>query len=87
MYQVPQHISKDKIFIVNKSDIDGRLDPKMALYNQSVQHALYPMVKLKSLLLSKPQYGANEASIIRDNITSSPPNLFSINAIVAIVAK
>lgn len=67
MYQVPQHISKDKIFIVNKSDIDGRLDPKMALYNQSVQHALYPMVKLKSLLLSKPQYGANEASITRDN--------------------
>lgn len=66
-YQVPQHISKNKIFIVNKSDIDGRLDPKMALYNQSVQHALYPMVKLKSLLLSKPQYGANEASIIRDN--------------------
>ena len=39
----------------------------MARYNQSVQHALYPMVKLKSLLLSKPQYGANEASIIRDN--------------------
>ena len=67
MYQVPQHISKDKIFIVNKSDIDGRLDPKMALYNQSVQHALYPMVKLQSLLLSKPQYGANEASITRDN--------------------
>lgn len=66
-YQVPQHISKNKIFIVNKSDIDGRFDPKMALYNQSVQHALYPMVKLKSLLLSKPQYGANEASIIRDN--------------------
>ena len=67
MYQVPQHISKDKIFIVNKSDIDGRLDPKMALYNQSVQYALYPMVKLQSLLLSKPQYGANEASITRDN--------------------
>ena len=67
MYQVPQHIDKDKIFIIKKSEIDGRLDPKMALYNQSVQHALYPMVKLKSLLLSKPQYGANEASIIRDN--------------------
>lgn len=66
-YQVPQHINKDKIFIVKKSEINGRLDPKMALYNQSVQHALYPMVKLKSLLLSKPQYGANEASITRDN--------------------
>ena len=66
-YQVPQHINRDKIFIIQKSAIDGRLDPKMALYNQSVQHALFPMVKLKSLLLSKPQYGANEAGIIRDN--------------------
>ena len=67
MYQVPQHIDKDKIFIIQKSEIDGRLDPKMALYNKSVQHALFPMVKLKRLLLSKPQYGANEAGIIRDN--------------------
>ena len=67
MYQLSKTINKDKIFIIKKSEIDGRLDPKMALYNQSVQHALYPMVKLKSLLLSKPQYGANEASITRDN--------------------
>lgn len=67
MYQLPKTINKDKIFIVKKSEIDGRLDPKMALYNQSVQHALYPIVKLKSLLLSKPQYGANEAGIVRDN--------------------
>ena len=66
-YQVPQHINRDKIFIIQKSVIDGRLDPKMALYNKSVQHALFPMVKLKRLLLSKPQYGANEAGIIRDN--------------------
>lgn len=67
MYQLPKTINKDKIFIVKKSEIDGRLDPKMALYNQSVQHALYPIVKLKSLLLSKPQYGANEVGIVRDN--------------------
>lgn len=26
-YQVPQHINKDKIFIVKKSEIEGRLDP------------------------------------------------------------
>ena len=26
-YQVPQHIDKDKIFIVNRSEIEGRLDP------------------------------------------------------------
>ena len=67
MYQVPQHINKDKIFIVKKSEINGRLDPKMALYNQSVQHSLYPLVKLKSLLLSKPQYGANEAGLVREH--------------------
>lgn len=67
IYQVPQHIDKDKIFVIQKSEIDGRLDPKMALYNKRVQHALFPMVKLKRLLLSKPQYGANEAGIIRDN--------------------
>ena len=50
-YRVPQHINKDKIFIIKKSEIGGRLDPKMALYNQSVLHSLYPLVKLKSLLL------------------------------------
>ena len=65
-YQVPEHISKDKIFIVKKSEINGRFDPKMALYNQGVQHSLYPLVKLKSLLLSKPQYGANEAGLVRE---------------------
>ena len=66
-YQVPQHIDTNKIFLVNRSEIEGRLDPKMALYNKKVQHALFPMVKLKNLLLSKPQYGANEAGIVREN--------------------
>lgn len=66
-YQVLQHIDKNKIFIVNRSEVEGRLDPKMALYNKKVLHALYPMVKLKHLLLEKPQYGANEAGIIREN--------------------
>lgn len=67
MYQLPQNINKDKIFIVKKSEINSRLDPKMALYNQSVQHSLYPLVKLKSLLLSKPQYGANEPGLVREH--------------------
>ena len=68
-YQVPQHIDTNKIFLVNRSEIEGRLDPKMALYNKKVQHALFPMVKLKNLLLSKPQYGANEAGLDRLNNT------------------
>ena len=69
MYNVPQHVDGNKIFLIQRSEINGRLDPKMALYNKSVQHALYPMVKLKNLLLSKPQYGANEAGIVRENNT------------------
>ena len=64
-YQVPQHISKDKIFIVNRSEIEGRLDPKMSLYNRNVQNWAYPKVRLKDILLSKPQYGAAESGIIR----------------------
>lgn len=68
-YQVPQNIDPNKIFLVNRSEIKGRLDPKMALYNKKVQHALFPMVKLKNLLLSKPQYGANEAGLDRLNNT------------------
>ena len=38
MYQVPQHIDKDKIFIVRKSDIDRRLDPH---YNRPSYYMLW----------------------------------------------
>ncbi|MBQ6204895.1 MAG: restriction endonuclease subunit S [Prevotella sp.] len=69
-YQVPQHISKNKIFIVNRSEIEGRLDPKMALYNRKVQNWSYPKVRLKDLLLGKPQYGAAESGITRTDIKS-----------------
>ena len=27
-YQVPQHIDKDKIFIINRSEIEDRLEPE-----------------------------------------------------------
>lgn len=95
-YQVPQNIVPDKYFFVNRSEIKGRLDPKMALYNKIVQHALFPMVKLKNLLLSKPQYGANEAGLDRLNntqpryirITDIDENgLISINELGATVAN
>lgn len=70
IYQVSQNISKDKIFIVNRSEIEGRLDPKMALYNRNVQNWAYPKVRLKDLLLSKPQYGAAESGINRTDVKS-----------------
>lgn len=68
MYQVPQHIDKNKIFIVQRSEIEGRLDPKMALYNRKVLHSLYPKVRLKDVLLCKPQYGASEPGVPRSSI-------------------
>ena len=71
MYQVPQHIDKNKIFIVQRSEIEGRLDPKMALYNRKVQSSLYPKVRLKDLIVCKPQYGAGEPGIERKNVSDA----------------
>lgn len=62
-----KYFDENKIFIVNRSEIVDRLDPKMTLYNKRILRSHYPMVKLKSLLLNKPQYGANEVGIIRKN--------------------
>lgn len=67
-YQVSQHIDNNKVFIVQRSEIEGRLDPKMALYNRKVQDSLYPKVKLKDVLVCKPQYGASEPGVPRSSI-------------------
>lgn len=64
-YQVPQHIDKNKIFIVKRSEIKGRLDPKMALYNQESHSTQYHKIQLKKLLLKAPQYGAGESGVTR----------------------
>ena len=52
-YQIPQHIDKNKIFIVNRSEIEGRLD---AHYNKptysEIWHKLFslstPLTTLKN---------------------------------------
>ena len=64
-YQVPQHIDKNKIFIIKKSEIEGRLDPKMVLYNQESHSTQYHKIQLKKLLLKAPQYGAGESGVTR----------------------
>lgn len=71
MYSVPQHIDNNKIFIIQRSEIEGRLDPKMALYNRKVQSSLYPIVRLKDIIVCKPQYGAGEPGIERKNFTDA----------------
>ena len=68
MYQVLPYIENNKFFIVKRSEIEGRLDPKMILYNRKVRHSLYPKVRLKDILVCKPQYGAGESGIPRSSI-------------------
>lgn len=79
IYRISEKIDKNRIFIVHKSEIERRLDPKMTLYKKKIQNALYPMVKLKSLLLSKPQYGANEVGLVRND--NSQPRYIRITDI------
>ena len=49
MYQVPQHINKDKIFIVNRASIDNRLDAQY--YSANLD--LSGFVKLSSVAIVK----------------------------------
>ena len=68
MYKIAQNIDRNKIFIVHRAEIEGRLDPKMALYNRKIQHSLFPKVKLKDVLVCKPQYGASEPGVPRSSM-------------------
>ena len=45
--------------------LNGRFDFAINRYNQSMNHFLFPTVKLSDLLRTKPQYGANESGIER----------------------
>lgn len=69
LYAISQDIDNNKIFVVQKSEITERLDPKMALYSRKVQHSIYPKVPLRDLLTCKPQYGAGESGVVRTSLT------------------
>ena len=68
MFKLSENIDPNKIFIVNRSELEGRIDPEMILYSmKNVDNFKYPSFQLKKMLLKSPQYGANEASVIRIN--------------------
>ena len=68
MFKLSENIDPNKIFIVNRSELEGRIDPEMVLYSmKNVDNFKYPSFQLKKMLLKSPQYGANEASVIRIN--------------------
>ena len=64
-FTISEHLDKNKVFIVNSSEIDNRLDPSWCVYLNSVKNFKYEKVLLKNLLLKNPQYGANEIGVDR----------------------
>ena len=68
MFKLSENTDPNKIFIVNRSELEGRIDPEMILYSmKNIDNFKYPYIQLKKMLLKSPQYGANEASVIRIN--------------------
>ncbi len=68
-YQVPQNINPNKIFLVNFSDLQGRWDPKMSLFQKESKTFKYRVASLKDFLSKDPQYGAGESGIERTGIS------------------
>lgn len=54
---------------MNRSEIEGRLDPIMVLYNQRLKSYSHHFEPVKKFLLTQPQYGAGESGILRNNAT------------------
>ncbi len=64
-FTLSPQVDANKVFLIRKKDIKDRLDPEMVLYAQLTQKFAYPVLSLKNLLKSKPQYGAGESGIPR----------------------
>ena len=52
-------------FQINRSEINGRIDPKFILYLKNIHSFKYKVQSLKNFLLETPQYGTAETSIPR----------------------
>ena len=64
-FKISPNLDKNKVFIVNRSEVDKRLDPSWCVYLNSVKNFKYEKTLLKNLLLKNPQYGANEMGVDR----------------------
>lgn len=53
------------IFQINRSDIEGRFDPKYILYLQNIHGFKYEVFPLKRFVIEKPQYGTAEIGLPR----------------------
>ncbi len=66
-FQLSPTLNKDTVFLVKRSELEGRFDPVMVLYQAKIQNLKYNSKNLGSILKSNPQYGANEVGINRQS--------------------
>ena len=60
-FKLSPDVDKNKIFLVNFSELEGRLDPIMLLYKKKKSHNLNIVQKqLSNLIKHSPHYGANK---------------------------
>ena len=64
-FQISSAIDRNKAFLVWQSELKGRLDPLMVLYQREMNQFKYKTKHLSSFLRLLPQYGANEVGIER----------------------
>ena len=69
-FELSNSLSANKVFLASYSELAERFDPEMVSYNKKVRQFTYATKPLKSLLLTPPQYGANESGITRNSIQS-----------------
>ena len=70
-FQLSPDVDTNKIFLVNSSDLGGRIDPNYIKNISAINNinTPYPLVPLGSLLRERPMYGANEIAIDGDRQT------------------
>ena len=70
-FQLSPDVDKNKIFLVQLSELEGRLDPAMVLYQRKIKNFKFHTKCFSKLLKNNPQYGANEAGIDRQSLNES----------------
>lgn len=68
--ETPTKTAAKKTFYTTASKVTGgRFDPEYVAYQSQITSDKYPIVQLKQLLKTPPQYGANESGIERTEIS------------------
>jgi restriction endonuclease S subunit len=67
-FKLSSQVDKNKIFLASRADLAGRFDPEMVLYNKTIKNFAFPTYPLHHFLKAKPQYGAGERGMPRQDI-------------------